>query len=108
MPISVSRRAAGAALRAAHSRLPAETGNRGKPNKIRYAPVAQLDRALPSEGRGHKFESCRVRQIFQRDTRNGRLGWVRPLRMPRLSKRRATPIFRVAIVVVADREERRR
>ena len=27
------------------------------------APVAQLDRALPSEGRGHKFESCRVRQF---------------------------------------------
>ena len=27
------------------------------------APVAQLDRALPSEGRGHKFESCRARQI---------------------------------------------
>jgi hypothetical protein len=26
-------------------------------------PVAQLDRALPSEGRGHKFESCRARQI---------------------------------------------
>jgi hypothetical protein len=26
------------------------------------APVAQLDRALPSEGRGHKFESCRVHQ----------------------------------------------
>jgi hypothetical protein len=29
-----------------------------KPN----APVAQLDRALPSEGKGHTFESCRVRQ----------------------------------------------
>jgi hypothetical protein len=29
------------------------------------APVAQLDRALPSEGRGHKFESCRVRHRFQ-------------------------------------------
>ena len=28
----------------------------------RHAPVAQLDRALPSEGRGHKFESCRARQ----------------------------------------------
>src|SRR5919107_494089 len=26
------------------------------------APVAQLDRALPSEGKGHTFESCRVRQ----------------------------------------------
>src|SRR5205085_7424227 len=28
----------------------------------RDAPVAQLDRVLPSEGRGHRFESCRVRQ----------------------------------------------
>jgi CubicO group peptidase (beta-lactamase class C family) len=28
----------------------------------RNAPVAQLDRALPSEGKGHTFESCRVRQ----------------------------------------------
>jgi hypothetical protein len=26
------------------------------------APVAQLDRVLPSEGRGHRFESCRARQ----------------------------------------------
>ncbi len=25
-----------------------------------YAPVAQLDRALPSGGRGHRFESCRA------------------------------------------------
>ena len=29
------------------------------------APVAQLDRALPSEGKGHTFESCRARQPFQ-------------------------------------------
>ena len=29
----------------------------------RSAPVAQLDRALPSEGRGHRFESCRVRHL---------------------------------------------
>src|SRR6056297_2693769 len=27
------------------------------------APVAQLDRALPSEGRGRRFESCRARQF---------------------------------------------
>ena len=27
------------------------------------APVAQLDRALPSEGRGREFESRRVRQF---------------------------------------------
>jgi hypothetical protein len=30
------------------------------------APVAQLDRALPSEGRGHRFESCRARQLLVR------------------------------------------
>jgi hypothetical protein len=29
------------------------------------APVAQLDRVLPSEGRGHRFESCRVRQVYR-------------------------------------------
>ena len=28
---------------------------------LQLAPVAQLDRALPSEGRGHRFDSCRVR-----------------------------------------------
>src|ERR1700678_1070925 len=31
------------------------------------APVAQLDRVLPSEGRGHRFESCRVRQASLRE-----------------------------------------
>src|ERR1700684_4232322 len=30
-----------------------------------HAPVAQLDRALPSEGRGQGFESLRARQYFQ-------------------------------------------
>ncbi len=34
--------------------------------QVRAAPVAQLDRALPSEGRGHRFESCRVRQSPRR------------------------------------------
>ena len=29
----------------------------------RDAPVAQLDRALPSEGRGQRFESSRARQL---------------------------------------------
>ena len=29
----------------------------------KLALVAQLDRALPSEGRGHRFDSCRVRQF---------------------------------------------
>src|SRR5690554_5375322 len=30
------------------------------------APVAQLDRVLPSEGRGRRFKSCRARQKHQR------------------------------------------
>jgi hypothetical protein len=41
---------------------------RGAVNRLkeaRKAPVAQLDRALPSEGKGHTFESCRVRQPNQ-------------------------------------------
>ena len=29
----------------------------------RHAPVAQLDRALPSGGRGQRFESSRARQL---------------------------------------------
>jgi hypothetical protein len=33
------------------------------PSARHVAPVAQLDRALPSEGRGHRFESCRVRHL---------------------------------------------
>jgi hypothetical protein len=37
------------------------------------APVAQLDRALPSEGRGHRFESCRVRHVLSHGAR--RLRW---------------------------------
>jgi hypothetical protein len=32
----------------------------------RHGPVAQLDRALPSEGKGRTFESSRVRQTNQR------------------------------------------
>ena len=41
------------------------------------APVAQLDRALPSEGRGRTFESCRVRHSrhrpSHRDPDNGEI-----------------------------------
>jgi hypothetical protein len=33
-------------------------------NALDLAPVAQLDRALPSEGRGQGFESLRARQII--------------------------------------------
>ena len=39
--------------------LPKQRGSAIQPS--RFAPVAQLDRALPSEGRGHTFESCRAR-----------------------------------------------
>ena len=34
------------------------------PYTARQAPVAQLDRALPSEGRGQRFESSRVRHEY--------------------------------------------
>ena len=30
-----------------------------------HAPVAQLDRVLASEAKGHRFESCRARQIIK-------------------------------------------
>ncbi len=30
-----------------------------------YAPVAQLDRVLVSETKGHRFESCRARQLLK-------------------------------------------
>ena len=35
------------------------------PPMIKDALVAQLDRALPSEGRGHRFESCRVHHFLE-------------------------------------------
>ena len=41
------------------SRYPARLESNALENR---APVAQLDRVLPSEGRGHTFESCRARQ----------------------------------------------
>ena len=31
----------------------------------RHAPVAQLDRVLVSETKGHRFDSCRARQILE-------------------------------------------
>lgn len=54
----------------------------------RLAPVAQLDRALPSEGKGHTFESCRVRHsailydIVSDRRANAALGRRRPLTEP--------------------------
>jgi hypothetical protein len=36
-------------------------------NSRRHAPVAQLDRVLPSEGRGRTFESSRARQATPSD-----------------------------------------
>ena len=53
---------------------PGGDGNRGlgkppshRPGRLQQksAPVAQLDRVLPSEGRGHRFESCRARHYNQ-------------------------------------------
>jgi len=39
------------------------------PPMTKDALVAQLDRALPSEGRGHRFESCRVHHFFKFQTK---------------------------------------
>ncbi len=35
-----------------------------KMHRLLKAPVAQLDRALPSEGKGREFESRRVHHLF--------------------------------------------
>ena len=47
-------------------------------NSFKNAPVAQLDRVLPSEGRGHRFDSCRARQtsscLFRAHTRARDIG----------------------------------
>src|SRR5207244_3388346 len=48
-------------------------------------PVAQLDRALPSEGRGRTFESCRVRHYFKHLSRQ-------PLPSPQYSERIASTV----------------
>ena len=32
---------------------------------IIYAPVAQLDRVLVSEAKGHRFDSCRARHTLK-------------------------------------------
>ena len=58
-------------VRQGKSILLAAQGRRvAPPWPIRYlrrqAPVAQLDRALPSEGKGHTFESCRARHFTSR------------------------------------------
>ena len=34
---------------------------------IIYAPVAQLDRVLVSETKGHRFESCRARHSLPKE-----------------------------------------
>jgi hypothetical protein len=59
------------------------------------APVAQLDRALPSEGRGREFESRRARQVFNE------LGEVlksaRRLGKHRVSKRKNFGTMRICV-----------
>jgi hypothetical protein len=41
------------------------TRSRAVSSRPRHAPVAQLDRVLPSEGRGQRFESSRARHYFK-------------------------------------------
>ncbi len=62
------------------------------------APVAQLDRVLPSEGRGHWFESSRVRQSSSDDLRlSARLqrAACHSLSLSALSPRRSAWVDRV-------------
>ena len=54
-------------IRVGHS-APALPQRARSANDVFAAPVAQLDRALPSEGRGREFESRRARQQIQRVT----------------------------------------
>jgi hypothetical protein len=42
------------------------------PTGNQSAPVAQLDRVPPSEGGGHRFESCRARHLKQWLTQHSR------------------------------------
>ena len=39
------------------------TGSLRERYNLRFAPVAQLDRVLVSEAKGHRFESCRARHL---------------------------------------------
>ncbi len=72
--------------------------NRVHPETTVLAPVAQLDRVLPSEGRGHRFESCRARQIHTLiPVKPGRVGQGvrRPLPRPGArGARHATGVWR--------------
>src|SRR2546426_2855079 len=51
-------------LAAPAPRAPALPRREPSANDLLSAPVAQLDRALPSEGRGREFESRRARHDF--------------------------------------------
>src|SRR5436305_14898733 len=50
-------------VRAPHVRSPLRADAARDYGGLGAGPVAQLDRALPSEGRGREFESRRVRQL---------------------------------------------
>ncbi len=63
----------------------------------RAGPVAQLDRALPSEGRGREFESRRVRQ-FVNDLDRGTSVSGQPMKLLGLSMRGAMAILALSSV----------
>lgn len=46
-----------------HTRVACPGRASGLVFRERHAPVAQLDRVPPSEGGGHRFESCRARHL---------------------------------------------
>ena len=63
-----------------HPLLSASLGLPAKAAATGAAPVAQLDRVLPSEGRGHRFKSCRVRHTTRAADRG--LAFTGPLTTP--------------------------
>ncbi len=67
-PGAIALRQGSAVIRTApwtppHPLLPRRKPSDKRNPLLRHAPVAQLDRAPPSEGGGHTFESCRVRHF---------------------------------------------
>ena len=75
-----------------------------------HAPVAQLDRVLPSEGRGHRFKPCRARHLYVAQGPHidgkfdGRVGavWFNNYRATIVERRRFTATARRVSGVAAN------
>ena len=71
------------------SRYPARRTTQSR--AFNRAPVAQLDRVLPSEGRGHTFESCRARHKIK-DLGHFRVAFFAPYGIHTEIRLSATPV----------------